>query len=734
MSTSNVLTLSTHRTFKIKKLKDAYGSDLDIDDIAGALFAEETPENRVIQVEQEFFGREISIPPTSNLRPQPLSCRKRVAEPHENNINKRARRTVGNNRDHLSQLPPIPNSQFDNVFPAPPVVASIGEISQGISQEEIIADSHPQNADVNGFSDILGAKSESLEESLTRLHAIPESNNSSSRGSPLLGEDTSHYTGNSVEEEDPDEVTTPESDEESDDDDDDDDDDGDNGDNGDGRNSNVSEVESQSHQPSNSQEKQISDPPDKSMTQGSSEQPNSGKESVNIHNPHSASSTPQAFPSSGLRSSNVATESGENLLGTKNVKRVLSFSPRPDHKQPAPDSTPKGNSVAATTEAQQVVDRGSIYSISSGKLSRSASEEITQRHNFSDTTSKKAQTSSLQRGSVGTLQRVEVPSLLSSSSQSKAWRPDAIDPDDSQCRASSNRNIRNESSEARIQKSASKGASRLWTEDEIRILLTAFHEGRDVKEIAGTLLPFRTVEACRKKLTSLFKSASTATNSHVNKGTRSITDNQDEESEVDDIFAEGSSASPAAKTLNVPNLVGSRGISLERSDKQACNGKLSKPKRQSKHSEAIPSSDNSNVNPILIRDQASVGSDEVDELDRSDAGVTVVRENGNLPSNHEFAENPKNGRLPFSSSKSNASAAIKSQLHSKQFSGLEKDDGLRRIQSQSSQNNASHSNHDRIASSKPLKTSGQLQRAKITKSKGSESKNNVRISFASSVT
>ena len=620
-------------------------------------------------------------------------------------------------------MPPIPNSQFDTVFPAP-IVPSIGEISQGISQEDVfIADSHPQNAYVNGFPDISSAKSESPEESRTQLHAIPESNNSSSRGSPLLGEDGLHHTDNSEaeEEEDPDEVTSPESGGESEDDDDDDD----------GRNENVSEIESESNQSSNSQEEQVSKP--SRTSQGPPEQPSPGEVSAHVHEPQSALSTPQAFPSSGLKSSNVATESGVNLLGTKNVKRVLSFSPRPDTRHIAPDSTPKGNPVISTREAQKVVDRGSIYSISSGRQSRSPSEEVTPHHNDLGPIPKKAQSSSQQGGTVARLQRVEVPRPSSTTSQSEAWRPGISDHDGGQHRGSSDRDRRNAPAEAGIHKSASKRISKYWTEDEERLLLKAVREGRDYRDIAGNLLPYRTIEGCRKKFTSLLKNKPTAINSYGKKGTESVINNQDEENGTGDTSIQDSNISSVKKTLIVRNLAESRSASIERSNKQASNGKLSELRRQNVFSEAPLNSDNSKVNPFLVPDQVSFNSseEEEDDDDHSDAGVTIVQENRNSSSNRKPVDKNNSETLPTSNSKPKASEASNSQMKSKQLYQQEKtkDGGPGFIQSQSSQNDASSNNHGRLAGINANLTSGRLQKVKVDKSNDSLSKNNVRIPF-----
>ena len=84
------LTDSENRSFAIKKLQDARGGDLDLLDTVGAIFEDETDlQMRCIRVIQAPIDREMSLPPTSNLRP--VSSQKRILAQAGRNSTKRQR-------------------------------------------------------------------------------------------------------------------------------------------------------------------------------------------------------------------------------------------------------------------------------------------------------------------------------------------------------------------------------------------------------------------------------------------------------------------------------------------------------------------------------------------------------------------------------------------------------------------------------------------------------------------
>ena len=708
------LTVWIGRVFKIKKLKDAYGSDLDVDDIARALFADESPEKRVIQVEQEYFGREVSIPPTSNLRPQVWN-RKRAAEPNDHHIYKRVR-TNGGKHGHLDQLPPIPNSQFDDIFPAP-VVTSIGEISGVVSQDQVIADSHPSNAHVNGFSDASAAKSESLEVSPAQLHTIPESNNSSVRGSQLLGEENALPSARTEEEGDPDEITTPGSS------------------NGSSfeNSSRISETGPGSHQACNSNEDHVLGLPDKSTTRNSTEMLNPNQIPIRTHSAQSAISTPQPFPSSTPKPSENVHAHGENLLGTRNVQRILSFSPRPNARKGSLMPISKANHDGVSNDERQVTERGSVYSISSGRSSRSLSEDIALNQSLSKPTSDKTQKSNEPTDSVARLERVEVPTPLSPISPSEVPRPGTADRANKQHPGSTDRHASAKVSERSVQSSALKQASKPWTEDETEILLTACKSGRNFEEIANDLLPSRTAKACNGKYRRIIQDANASTHNESNRGTESIVDIQSEANEADSISAQITNENSRGF-----NLIASKGKDPGRSKKETSSGNLSQPRQRDIHIEAPPSSDNGRDNPILIPDPEPSNPEEdgeeedgdEDDADTNNGNLNVVKQNDtNAASTRKSIDKSKNETPPISSSNMKIAAAKMSQTHLKHMFQPGKREGnrLERSQPQSSQKDESQRYSDKAKKAKLKSMHGKRNDERRDELKGSESKKKVRV-------
>ncbi|KAF9730770.1 hypothetical protein PMIN01_11639 [Paraphaeosphaeria minitans] len=74
--------------FAIKKLQDGRDCDLDLTDTVGSIFADEAVADRVVKVVPSFANRLCSMPPDTNLRPNP---HKRSRLPSDDHSNKRAR-------------------------------------------------------------------------------------------------------------------------------------------------------------------------------------------------------------------------------------------------------------------------------------------------------------------------------------------------------------------------------------------------------------------------------------------------------------------------------------------------------------------------------------------------------------------------------------------------------------------------------------------------------------------
>ena len=682
--------------FKIKKLKDAYGSDLDIDDVARALFADEAPENRIIQVEQEYFGREISIPPTSNLRPQGVS-RKRTAETFDDHVHKRARRNAGK-QAHLEQLPPIPDSQFDSIFPAS-VIASIGEIPGTVSQDQIIADSNPQGVHVNGFSDAPATKSESREVSPAQLQAIPESTNSSSRGSPILGEETTLRPARTEEEDHSDEITTPgsnnHSDEES--------------------ASSVSARKSRSHQPYTNSADDKSEQPDDRATRNLAEEISPPTNSVPSNNALSAVSTPQPFPSSTVKSSEKALPHRGNLLASKNVKRLLSFSPRPSTGKNKKNPTSKANDDAEVHNDEQTVQRGSIFSISSGRSSRSPSEDVTPRPNSSKSITRKAHNSDDKRESVARLERVEVSAPLSPVSPLGSTRRSTVDPSSKKHRGLSDSSaLKSNAIERSTQSSALKRPSKKWTEDEDEILLSAYQNGRSLEEIAKDLLPARTVRGCDARLRRITHGMQTIIRNQSNRETGSTLDIHSEANEVGFNSAQAVNGDVRDSTAAASGLPALKSKDSGRRENELSDGKLSRPQRRhGTQSEASPKSDNSKYNPILIPDQEFSGSEEegADDIGSSNNDEDIIADRN--VANEMFANNvmdkTKTQTLPLFTFNSRSPSAKPLQANPTQhkYLGETEDNVPARKQSNSSQRIDFKKKLDKATTAKPKHASSE---------------------------
>ncbi|OAF98731.1 uncharacterized protein CC84DRAFT_1264730 [Paraphaeosphaeria sporulosa] len=99
--------------FAIKKLQDGRDCDLDLTDTVGSIFADEAVADRVVKVVPSFANRLFSMPPDTNLRPNP---HKRSRFPSDAPANKRPR-----------QHPPSAQVDMDAVADGPvPSVESDG--------------------------------------------------------------------------------------------------------------------------------------------------------------------------------------------------------------------------------------------------------------------------------------------------------------------------------------------------------------------------------------------------------------------------------------------------------------------------------------------------------------------------------------------------------------------------------------------------------------------------------
>jgi hypothetical protein len=77
--------------FAIKKLQDGRDCDLDLGDSVGSIFSDEAVPDRVVQVIPSFANRLFSMPPDTNLRPNP---HKRPRLPSDAGSNKRTRQAL----------------------------------------------------------------------------------------------------------------------------------------------------------------------------------------------------------------------------------------------------------------------------------------------------------------------------------------------------------------------------------------------------------------------------------------------------------------------------------------------------------------------------------------------------------------------------------------------------------------------------------------------------------------
>ena len=490
----------THRSFRIKKLKDVYDCDLDVNDTVGAIFADEPPEKRVVQVEQ-CFGREISIPPTSTLRP--FNARKRArADIGESSAHKRLRQLAADDWDSECRSA-LPVGNLNDEHHVPPVMPSIGEVAD--SNPVIGIPRTQDDGGVNGVSALDSTKSESHENTSSQLHAIPESNNSSRKGSPVLGCDVHSHNGNagpmtgsvslendvdhdegeqsaSEDEVEPNPFTSsprkrsPETTE---------------------RPFSQSDKSTFNDNSVINQAEQRSDTPIKYSSQ-SEVASSDGAENTVLNAPEEMNKgLKTSHPVSLAKSPLEELGSDQQMDSPKVVKRVLSY-PALNKKEVGRLSTQKyGNS---SDKRPNVKDRSSVFSISSESSSNSEPRINTLDKAPSPHRKVQSSQSNAENGS----------STKKGFSHAKSHRDSTTASNERSMTDSSSKLKRNTNPKqadtprtstigTTAQPSSIKRAPSKWTNDEDEILVTAHNSGRSFDDISRNLLRFRTEGSCRSR-------------------------------------------------------------------------------------------------------------------------------------------------------------------------------------------------------------------------------------------